>query len=134
MTIRSDLEIVKIYVQKKWYEVLCEQPKVEVKHSINKRIACNNHNPYEINPGEEEVSVEIPGVAQHQKWIFANIMMRQKTGKMLHRPVIIMYSYNAQGKLNKDYHLQGFYVESISQEGNEPVDVKGGAIDPVKYN
>lgn len=134
MTIRSDLNIVKLYVQKKWLEIRCEKPKIEAKQSINKRIACNSRYPYEVNPGDEEVTVEIPGVDQSQRWIFANIMARQRSGKMLHRPVIVIYKYDKNGKLVKDYHLQGFYIESLSQEGNEPFDVKGGAIDPVKMN
>ena len=130
-SIRTDLGIVKIYYQNKWYEILCGKPKITRKQDNNKRIACNSHTPYEINPGEEEIAVEIPEVAQHHLWIFEKIMDRQNSGKMAHTPVLVVYKYDNKGKIVKDYHLRGLFVEEISQEGNEPADIKGVAIDPV---
>lgn len=132
MPIRSDLCKVMLYVQKTTKEITCGKPKVEVKQSINKRTACNSRNPYEINPGEQEVSIEIPDVSQAQRSIFSAIMKRQTTGKMLHAPSLAIYKYDSKGKIVLDYHLKGVWIESISQEGNEPFDVKGGAYTPEK--
>ena len=133
-SIRTDLNVVRVYVEKKWIEIYCGKPKVTRKQDSNKRIACNSHRPYEINPQEEEVSVEFPEVAQHQLYIFENMMDRQNTGKMQHAPVVVVYSYDTHGKLVKDYHLKGLFIEEISQEGNDAGDVKGVAIDPVEMH
>ena len=129
--IRTDLSIVRVYVQNTWYDITCGKPKITRKQDNNKRIACNSHRPYEINPAEEEISVEIPEVAQHQLWIFEHIMDRQNTGKMAHTPVLVVYKYNAYGEIIKDYHLRGLFIEEISQDGNEAADIKGSAIDPL---
>ena len=128
--IRTDFSIVRVYVQNTWIEIRCGKPKITRKQDNNKRVACNSHMPYEINPGEEEVSVELPEVDQSQLWVFQNIMNRQNTGKMKHNPSLWVYKYNSKGEVKKDYHLRGLFIEEISQEGNEAGDVKGVAIDP----
>ena len=131
MGIRSDLGVIKMYIEGKWVEIDCGKPKVEIKQDTNLRTACNSQEPYEMNPGAIEYSIEIPEINHNQAWIFKNIMTRQKNGKMKNKPSLVIYSYNEQGKLHKDYHFQGVYFESMSQEGNEPFDMKGGALTSV---
>ena len=132
MAIRKDLTVVKMCIESKWYEIRCEKPKVEVKQSVNERKACNSYYPYEVNPSEENVTVELPGVDQSQRNLFRTIMANQRNGKMKNIPNVVIYKYDNNGAVVLDYHLNGFYIESISQEGNEPFDVKGGATTPVQ--
>ena len=131
MVSRNDLAVVKIRVQKKWYEVVCQKPKIERKQGTNQRYACNSRIPYETNPGDEEWSIELPEVAQSQRARFELIMDRQSSGKRLHDPELVVYKYTTAGKLVKDYHLKGVFIESISQEANDAFDVKGSATDKV---
>ena len=133
-SIRTDLNVVKVYVEKKWIEILCGKPKVNRKQDNNKRVACNNHRPYEINPQEEEVTIEFPDVAQHQLGVFENMMDRQNTGKMEHAPAVAIWKYDTHGKLVRDYLLRGLFIEEIEQEGNDAASVKGIAINPIEMH
>lgn len=128
---RTDLSVVMMYIEETWYEIRCEAPKIERKQDISTRVACNSHYPYEVNYGAVEYSVELPAVDHSQRWIFTRMMDRQDSGKMKHQPVLCVYTYDCNGKLWLDYHLQGVYWESMSDESSEPFDMKGGAIDPV---
>ena len=131
MVIRNDLAMVKMRLQDKWYEIVCGKPKIERKQGTNQRYACNSRIPYETNPGDEEWSIEIPEIAQSQRKRFELIMDRQSSGKMKHPPELTVYKYTIEGKLVKDYHLKGVFIESISQEANDAFDAKGSAMDKV---
>lgn len=126
---RSDLSIVKVWdnVNKKWGEITCEKPKIERKHDINKRTACNSKDPYETNPGSQEWTVELPEVSVEHEGYFTWVMDRQTSRAPLNI-AIAEFRYNKVGQLVRQYLLQNVYFESMTQEGNDAFDLKGGAL------
>ena len=126
---RKDLSVVKIWTQKRWEEIRCGKPKIERKQTINLRTACNDHLPYESNPGAVEYSIELPDVDHNYLGFFKGIMKRQeKTNLRTSTVSLAVFSYNNKGKLVRDWYLGEVYFESMTEEGNEPFDMKGGAL------
>lgn len=108
-----------------WVELTCGKPKVEIKQDINTRTAANKFEPYEINPGGKEYTVEIPSISQAHLSVFKKIFKAQETGESIS---VAVFKYNKKGNRVRDYLLTGVYFESLSQEGNEEFDAKGGAM------
>jgi hypothetical protein len=126
---RSDLSIVKVWdsTNKKWREITCEKPKIERKHDMNIRTACNSKDPYEVNPGTQGWTVELPGVAVKHEEYFTWVMNRQ-TSRVPLDIAIAEFRYDTAGKVVRQYLLQNVYFETMTQEGNEAFDLKGGAL------
>lgn len=108
-----------------WTEITCGKPKVEIKQEINTRTAANKFDPYEINPGSIEYTLEIPSISQAHLSTFKKLIKEQTKGASIS---VAIFKYNKKGTLVRDYLLTGVYFESLSQEGNEEFDAKGGAM------
>lgn len=129
---RTDLSVIKLYYEKTFYNIDAEEFSMERKQEKNERIACNSHIPYEVNYGQEEYSFELKGIRESQRWIFEHILDRQSKGTLTHMPVIAIYKYKKDGKLQLDYHWKSCSFDDIKQDKNEPFDVSGNSYEPIK--
>ena len=124
VTVGSDLRIVKLFWNKKTYQIKVEKAKLTDKQDMEKTYSTDSHKPNKITFGKKEYSLDLSGCQSH-RWLFIWIRERQETGNFekVGFPNITTYKYE-NGKLVTDYALKGCFVEEISEEETGKYDVK----------
>lgn len=122
VTVKSDLEIIKVFWEGQTYQIKAEKIKYTDKQDIESTHACDSHDPNTITFGKCTYSIDLSGVQSH-RWLFIWMRERQRTGNFKNYPQISTYKYEA-GKVVNDCRFTGCFVEEMSGENNEPFDVK----------
>lgn len=124
VTVGSDLKIVKLFWNKKTYQIKVEKAKLTDKQDIEKTYSTDSHKPNKITFGKMEFSLDLSGCQSHRS-LFVQIRERQEKANFANvgLPNITTYKYE-NGKLKTDYSLRGCFVEEISEEEAGKYDVK----------
>lgn len=128
VTIKSDLEIIKMYWNGKTYQIKAEEIKDTDKQDIEMTYASDSHDPNEVTFGKCEYSIDLSGVQSH-RYLFLHIREKQKArSDFASLPNLTTFKYAADGKVVVDKVFRAVFVEEISGTNNEPFDVKLKAV------
>lgn len=110
-----------------------EKYKVTIKQETETYTACDRVNAYAVAFGEETYEMDLTGVDPAQKQFFLDLKNQQNRikGDLEGLPKIHTYTYDSLGEIIPEYIFTGVYIEEISNENNQPFDVKVVALSRV---